>query len=52
MEKFCDDILVTFFGDVIVMTSLKCSKVRFHYNQFETPQFGQIAQLQITNIER
>jgi len=33
MEKFCDVILVTFFGDVIVMTSLKCSKVRFRHNQ-------------------
>jgi len=52
MENFCDVILVTFFGDVILMTSLKCSKVQFRHNQFELPQFGQIIQLQITNIER
>jgi len=52
MKSFCDDTLVTFFGDEIVKTSLKSSKVRFRYNQFESLQFGQIAQLQITNIER
>jgi len=38
-------ILVTFFGVVIVMTSLICSKDRFRHNQFDTPQFGQITQL-------
>jgi len=52
MENFCDVILVKFFGDIIVMTLLKCSKVRFRHNQFETPQLGQITQLKITNIER
>jgi len=41
-----------FFGDVVVMTSLKCSKVRFRHNQFETPQYGEITQLQINNIQR
>jgi len=45
MENFCDVILMTFFSDVIVMTSLKCTKVRFRHNLFETPQFGQITQL-------
>jgi len=34
IEKFCDVILVTFFGDFF--------GVRFRYNQLEKPQFGQI----------
>jgi len=51
MENLCNVILVAFFGDVIVMTSLKCSEVWFRHNQFETPQFGQIIQLQIISIE-
>jgi len=29
MENLCNVILVTFFGDIIVITSLKYSKVRF-----------------------
>jgi len=52
MENFCDVILVTFFGGVIVMTSLKCSKVVFRHNQLETSQFGKITKLQITNVMR
>jgi len=42
MEKFCYVILVTFFNDTIMMTSLKWRrnwffKVRFHHNQYEKP---------------
>jgi len=45
MEKFCDAILIMFYGDVIAMTSLKSRnswffKVWFRHNQFEKPQFG------------
>jgi len=35
MEKFCDIILVTFFGDDFF-------EVRFLHNQLKNPQFGQI----------
>jgi len=43
MEKPCDFILVTFFSDVITMTSLKCRKtnsfkIRFRHSQFENNQ--------------
>jgi len=46
-EKFCDVILVTFFGDVMKITSLTWRYnwffvVRFCHNQLEKPQFGQI----------
>jgi len=56
LKKILDIILVTFFSDVMLMTSLKwCRKyifeVRFCHNQLEKPQFGQITELQITNIE-
>jgi len=50
------NILATFFGDVMVMTSLKWRhnyifEVRFCHNQLEKPQFGQITELQVINIE-
>jgi len=53
MEESCDVNLVTFFGDVITITSLKWHqnwffKARFRQKQFEKPQFGQIMQLQVT----
>jgi len=48
---------MTFFGDIMVMmTSLKWRhnyifKVLFRHYQLEKPQFGQITELQVTNIE-
>jgi len=56
MEKFCDVILMTFFGDVMAMTSLKWRhnwffKVRFRHNQLEKTQFGYITSLPVTKIE-
>jgi len=53
MENFCDIILVTYFGNAILnilMTDI-IIEVRFRHNQFEKPQFCQITQLQVTNIE-
>jgi len=45
MEESCNVNLVTFFGDVIKMMSLKWRhnwffKVRFRYNQFEKPNLA------------
>jgi len=56
VEKSCDVSMMTFFGDVTAMTSLKrrhnCFfKLRFLLYQFEKPQFGQITQLQVTKIK-
>jgi len=50
-QKLYTTNFVTFFGDKIMMTSLKWSRnlffiVQFCHNQFETPQFSQIMQLQ------
>jgi len=47
---------VTFFGDVMVMTSLKrrlnyIFEVRFRHNQLQKPLFGQIRELQVISIE-
>jgi len=51
MEKFCDVILARFIGDAIMMTSylffLKFDLVIISLKN----QFGQIMQLQVTNIE-
>jgi len=46
-EKFCDAILVTFFGDVMAIRSLKRRhnwffEVQIRQNQLEKPEFGQI----------
>jgi len=47
MEK-----LVTFFGAVITITSLKWHlNVQFCHKQFEKTQFRQITQLQVIKIE-
>jgi len=56
LENFCDVILVTFFGDVMLMTSLiwrhnYIFQVRFRLNQLQKPLFGQITELQVINIE-
>jgi len=50
------DVMVTFFGDVTVMTSLKWRhnyifEVRFRHNQLQKPLFVQITELQVTNFE-
>jgi len=47
---------MTFFGDVMVMTSLKCHynyifEVRFRHNQLQKPLFGQITKLQVIDVE-
>jgi len=47
MEKFCGVFLMTFFGDMMAMTSPKCRHnwlfyVRFHHNQLEKTKFGHI----------
>jgi len=44
---------VTHFDDAIMMTSLvwRQNWFWFCHNQYEETQFGQITQLQITNIE-
>jgi len=47
LKKNYDVILVTFFADVMVMTSLLFFKVRFRHNQFEKTQFYQITKLQV-----
>jgi len=49
-------ILWRYFGDVMVVTSLKWRhiyifEVRFRHNQLPKPLFGQITKLQIINIE-
>jgi len=56
MENLVTLVWWEFFGDEITMTSLKyCHnwyfKVRFRYNQFEKPLFGQITQIQVIKIE-
>jgi len=55
IEKSCNVSLVTVFGDVITMTSLKLRhnwffEVRFCHNPFEKPQFGKITQIQVNKI--
>jgi len=54
--KFSLKILLTYFSDIMVMTSLNwCHnyifEVRFCHNQLQKPLFGQITDLQVTNIE-
>jgi len=53
---YIEKILVTFFGDVMVMTSLKLRhnyifEFRFRHNRLQKTLFGQITELQVTNIE-
>jgi len=56
MENFYEVILVTFFGGVMMMISLKWRhnwffEVQFLHNQLKNQQFGKITKLQVTNIE-
>jgi len=57
LENFLYVILVTFIGDVMVMTSLKWRhnyifEIQFRHYQLQKPLFSQVTELQVINLKQ